>query len=160
MKKRTYLLAIAAIGTLVLAFSLAYAQPPGRDPMKAADELSLTADQIESIKEIQYNFEKVEIGLRADLKTSRLELRHLMMQKQPDKKEISKLIDRIADTQKQLLKNNVDRKLSTKEVLTQEQFEKFMKMRGGRGKRMMKKGRGERQHHSRRFCPYGAGPGF
>lgn len=160
MKKRTYLLAIAAIGILVLAFSLAYAQPPGRGPMKAAEGLNLTADQIESIKEIRYNFEKTEIGLRADLKTSRLELRHLMMQKQLDRKEIAKLVDRIADTQKQLLKNNVDRNLSMKEVLTEEQFENFMKMRGGRGKRMMEKGRGERQHHSRRFCPYGEGPGF
>jgi Spy/CpxP family protein refolding chaperone len=160
MKKRTYLLAIAGIGILVLAFSLAYAQPPDRGPMKAAEGLNLTADQIESIKEIRYNFEKTEIGLRADLKTSRLELRHLMMQKQPDRKEIAKLVDRIADTQKQLLKNNVDRKLSMKEVLTQEQFDNFMKMRGERGKRMMKKARGERQHHSRRFCPHGEGRGF
>jgi Spy/CpxP family protein refolding chaperone len=137
VKKTTYLLAIAAIGTLVLAFSLAYAQPPGRGPMKGAEELNLTDDQMENIREIRYNFQKTEIGLRADLKTSRLELRHLMMQKQPDRKEVSKLVDRIADTQKQLLKNNVDRKLSMKE-----------------------KGRGERQHRSRGFRSHEKGPGF
>jgi Spy/CpxP family protein refolding chaperone len=160
VKKTTCLLAIAAIAALALAFSLAYAQPPGRGSMKAAEELNLTDDQMENIREIRYNFEKTEIGLRADLKTSRLELRHLLMQNQPDRKEVSKLVDRIADTQKQLLRNNVDRKLSMKEVLTQEQFEKFMKMKGRREKRIMEKGRGERQHRSGGFRPHEKGPGF
>jgi Spy/CpxP family protein refolding chaperone len=164
VKKRTYLLGVVLMGVLVLAFSLAYAQTPSTGPgmgrMEKAEELKLTDDQKEGVKEIQYNFNKNAIGLRAELKTSRLELRHLLMQDNPSKNEISKLVDRIADAQKKLLKNQVDKKLALKEILTPEQFEKFMMKRGERMKGRMQREKGPRQHGRHEFCPRGDGPGF
>lgn len=164
MKKRTYLLGVVLMGFLVLAFSLAYAQTPGAGSgmgrMEKAEELKLTDDQKEGVQEIQYNFNKNAIGLRAELKTSRLELRHLLMQDDPSQKEISKLVDMIADAQKKLLKNQVDKKLALKEILTPEQFEKFMMMRGKRMKGDMQRGRGLRHSGQHEFCPRGDSPGF
>jgi Spy/CpxP family protein refolding chaperone len=162
VKKRTYLLVVVLMGVLVLAFSLAYAQAPGpgRGRMEKAEELKLTDDQKEGVKEIQYNFKKNAIGLRAELKTSRLELRHLLMQDNPNQKEISKLVDMIADAQKKLLKNQVDKKLALKEILTPEQFEKFMMMRGERMKGRMQREKGPRHRGQHEFCPRGDRPGF
>jgi Spy/CpxP family protein refolding chaperone len=164
VKKRTYLLGVVLIGVLLLAFSLAYAQTPGTGPgmgrMEKAEELKLTDDQKEGVQEIHYNFNKNAIGLKAELKTSRLELRHLLMQDDPDQQQISKLVDRIADAQKKLLKNQVDKKLALKEILTPEQFEKFMMMRGKRMKGDMQRGRGLRHSGRHQLCPRGEGPGF
>ncbi len=160
MKKRSFLLVTVLMGALVLTFSLVYAQPPCLPLQDMADELGLTDEQIGSMRDVQYNFQKTQIGLKADLKTSRLELRHLMMQENPNRKEIAKLVDRVAEAHKKLLKHNVDRKLAMKGILTQEQFEKFMKVRGERGKKRMGMGQKFRQHHPPEFPPHGNGPGF
>lgn len=125
MKKRSLLIAAILIGVLALVISFAYAQHPRPPLSKMTQKLDLTDEQTDNIKDIQYNFKKSQIGLRADLKTARLELRHAMMQEKPDSKEIANLVDQIAETQKRLLKNNVDRKLALKGILTPEQFEKF-----------------------------------
>lgn len=160
MRRSSLLLMAGLLVISTLVFSLVFAQPPDPAPKDMPDQLKLTDEQIKKIDEIQYNFKKTQIGLRADLKTSRLELHHLMMQKEPDQREISKLVDKIAETQKDLLKNNVDRKLAMKGVLTPEQFERFMQRRGERGRGMMgKEGRFTRRHRQD-FCPRGDGPGF
>jgi Spy/CpxP family protein refolding chaperone len=160
VRKRNFLVAVSVLGALILIFSLAQAQMPRSGFAEKADKLSLTDEQMESMREVGYNFEKTAIGLRAELKTSRLELRHLMMQEKPNQKEIDGVVDRIGETQKKLLKNNVDRKLAMKGILTQEQFEKFMKNRGERGKRRMGKGEGFRQQRPGGFCPFGDGSGL
>jgi Spy/CpxP family protein refolding chaperone len=160
MRRKSFLSALVILGVLVLVFSLAYAEHPRRDRGEKADELGLTDEQMESMREVRYNFQKAQIGLRAELKTSRLELRHLMMEEKPSQGEISKLVDRIADTQKRLLKQRVDKKLAMKEILTPEQFKKFIKMRGEHRKRKMGEGRDSRPHRSHGFRPHGEGPGF
>jgi Spy/CpxP family protein refolding chaperone len=125
-----------------------------------AEEMGLTDEQSENLREIQYNFRKAQIGLRAELRTSRLELRHLMMEEKPNQGEINKVVDRIADTQKRLLKQKVDRKLAMKEILTPEQFKKFMKMKGEHGKKRMGKERDFRRHRPRGFGSHREGPGW
>lgn len=160
MRRKSLLLAGAVFGILVLVFSLAYAEHPRRDHGEMADELGLTDEQMDSMRDVQYNFRKAQIGLRAELKTARLELRHLMMEEEPNQGEISKLVDRIASTQKELLQQNMDRKLAMKGILTPEQFKEFMKMRGERGERKMGKGEASRPHRSHGFRRHGEGPGF
>ncbi|KPL01277.1 MAG: hypothetical protein AMJ91_00520 [candidate division Zixibacteria bacterium SM23_73_3] len=160
MKKRVLLLVVTMVGVLVLVSSSVYAQPPCPSLMDMADELGLTDGQVENIREIQYNFKKTEIGLRAELKTSRLELRHLMMKENPSQKEIGRLVDRIAEAQKKVLKQNVDRKLALKEILTPEQFEKFIQMKRERGKGKMGRGPKFPPHRQAEFPPHGDGPGF
>lgn len=135
--KKNLIIVLAILGALVLFFSIVYAQAPQHQGkkmqgMKMAEGLNLTDDQINSMKDIQYNFQKAIIGLRADLKTSRLELRHQMTQDKPDQQQISMLVDKIGETQKQLLKQEIDRKLAVKAILTPEQLKKFLQMREGR----------------------------
>jgi Spy/CpxP family protein refolding chaperone len=149
MKKRNLLLLAGLIGALVLLFSLAYAQTPDRPMKEKKDAWELTDDQIEKMKEIQYNFTKTGIGLKADLKEARLELRHQMAQENADKKEIAKLVDKVAEAEKMVLKHEVDRKLAVKEILTPEQFQKFLQKRGGMGRGKMR-GDGECRMHDRR----------
>jgi Spy/CpxP family protein refolding chaperone len=160
MRRESLLLSGAVFGILVLVFSLAYAQHPRRDRGEVADELSLTDEQRDSIRDIQYDFRKAQIGLRAELKTSQLELRHLMMEENPNQGQISKLVDKIAVTQKELLKQRVNKRLAMKEILTPEQFKRFMKLRGERGEMRMGKGEAPRSRHPRGFRPKGEDPGF
>jgi Spy/CpxP family protein refolding chaperone len=143
MKKKLILIVTIAIA-LVLLFVLAYAQAPRQQQMKTMDKLNLTDEQINSFRDIQYNFQKTVIGLRADMQSSRLELRHLMMQDKPDQNAIANLVDKIGETQKKLLKQQVDRKLAMKAILTPDQLKKFMQMRGDRMEGRMGEGRGER----------------
>jgi Spy/CpxP family protein refolding chaperone len=143
MKKKLILIATIA-SALVLLFVLVYAQAPQQQRMKAMDKLNLTDDQINNLKDIQYNFQKIVIGLRADMQSSRLELRHLMMQDKPDQNAIANLVDKIGETQKKLLKQRIDKRLAMKAILTPDQLKKFMQMRGDRMGRGMMQGRGER----------------
>jgi Spy/CpxP family protein refolding chaperone len=143
MKKKLILIVTIA-SALVLLFTLAYAQAPRQQRMKTMDKLDLTDEQSNSLKDIQYNFQKTVIGLRADMQSSRLELRHLMMQDKSDQKAIANLVDKIGETQKKLLKQQVDRKLAMKAILTPDQLKKFMQMRGDRMEGRMGEGRGER----------------
>jgi len=162
MRRKSLLLAGVVFGILVLVFSLAYAERPGRDRGEMTDELGLTEEQMDSMRDVRYNFRKAQIGLRAELKTARLELRYLMMEESPNQGQIGKLVDKIADTQKELLKQRIDKKLAMKEILTAEQLKKFMKMRGGHGKGKMGMGdrRDDRPRRPRGFRPHGEGPGF
>ena len=161
MKRRHLLVLGGLIGASLLFFSLVNADPPRGHMGEKADELGLTDQQMKDLKELQYNFRKTGIGLRADLKEARLELRHQMMQESPDKKEIARLVDQVAQAHKQVLKHEVDRKLAAKEILTPEQYEKFMQRRG-EGRRVGRMGeRGKsRQPHRGRLCPHGDGPGL
>lgn len=162
MRRKSLLLAGAVFGILVLVFSLAYAERPGRDRGEMVDELGLTEEQMDSMRDVRYNFRKAQIGLRAELKTSRLELRHLMMEEKPNQGQIGKLVDQIADTQKELLKQRIDKKLAMKEILTAEQLKKFMKTRGKHRKGRMGMGdrRDDRPHRPRGHRSQGEGPGF
>lgn len=135
--RKNLIIVLAILGALVLFFSIVYAKAPQHQGMKMqgmkmAEGLNLTDEQINNIKDIRYNFQKAVIGLRADLQTSRLELRHQMMQDKPDQQQISLLVDKIGETQKQLLKQEIDRKLAVKAILTPEQLKKFLQMREGR----------------------------
>jgi len=173
MKKKLIMIVTIA-SALVLLFTLAYAQAPRQQRMKTIDKLDLTDEQLNNLKDIQYNFQKTLIGLRADMQSSRLELRHLMMQDKSDQKAIANLVDKIGETQKMLLKQRVDRKLAMKAILTPDQFKKFMQMRGDRMEGRMGGGRGERMkgrmergqnfHKNRSMrsgcCPFGDGSGI
>jgi len=162
MRRKSLLMAGAIFGVVLLVFSLAYAERPRRDRGEMADELGLTEEQMESMRDIQYNFRKAQIGLRAELKTARLELRHLMMEESPNQGQISKLVDKISGTQKELLKQRIDKKLAMKELLTAEQFKNVMRTRGDhrRGRMGMGEKREDRPNRPRGFRPHGDRPGF
>ena len=130
--KKNLIIVLAILGVLLLFFSIVYAKATRHQGMKMAEGLNLTDEQISNIKDIQYNFQKAVIGMRADLKTSRLELRHQIAQDKPDQQQISMLVDKIGETQKQLLKQEIDRKLAVKAILSPEQLKKFWQMREGR----------------------------
>lgn len=164
MKKRNLILLTGLAGAVLLLFSLVYADPPDRPFKGMRDDLSLTEAQVKEMREIQYNFNKTGIGLRADLKEARLELKHQMALENANKNEIAKLVDKVAEAHKALLKHRVDRKMAMKDVLTPEQFEKFLQMRGGmmrdRMGKGMREGKGSRRHATRGCGTRGDGPGI
>ena len=160
MKKRNLLLLAGLVGAMLLLFSLAYAQAPDPPMREKGEGLKLTDDQVEKMEEIRYNFAKTGIGLRADLKEARLELRHQMAQENTDKKEIARLVDRVAEAERMVLKHEVDRKLAVKEILTLEQFQKFLHKRGGMRKDRMGRDGECRKHDRRGLGPQGDGPRF
>jgi Spy/CpxP family protein refolding chaperone len=160
MMKRRYLLLPGMILLLGLLFSLVYADTPRLHKKEMADEMGLTDDQVKQMQEIQYNFAKTGIGLRADLKEARLELHHQMAQESTNKNEIAKLVDRVAEARKKVLKHQVDKKLAMKEILTPEQFEKFLHKRGDMKKGKMGKEGKSRRHHTGGMGPQGEGPGI
>jgi Spy/CpxP family protein refolding chaperone len=172
-RTRNLILLAASIAALVLVFSLVYADTPERPFKGMRDDLGLTDAQVKQMQEIQYDFAKTGIGLRADMKEARLALQHELTQPNVDQKEVDKLVDQVAQAQKMLLKHRIDRRLAMKNVLTPEQWDKFQQMRGGMmmgermgertGHRMGKKmgeGRGCWQRGAKGFGPHGDGPGI
>jgi Spy/CpxP family protein refolding chaperone len=166
---RTRNLILPAALAVALVSSLVYADTSDRPFRGMRDKLDLTDAQVKQMQEIRYDFAKTGIGLRADLKETRLALQHELAQPNVDKKEIDKLVDQVAQAQKMLLKHRIDRRLAMKDVLTPEQQEKLQQMHGGMmmgermGRRMGKKmgeGRGCRQHRPEGFGPRGKGPGI
>ncbi len=173
IRTKNLILPLALVVALVLVFSLVYADTPDRPFRGMRDNLDLTDAQVKQMQEIQYDFAKTGIGLRADLKEARLALQHELAQPNVDKKEVDKLVDQVAQAQKMLLKHRIDRRMAMKDVLTPEQLEKFQQMHGGMmmgermgrrmGKRMGRKmgeGRGCWQQGAGGFGPRGDGPGI
>jgi Spy/CpxP family protein refolding chaperone len=160
MKKKGLILLVSMLAAGLLLFSLVYADSPDRPRKGLSDDLELTEAQMKEMREIEYDFTKTGIGLRADLREVRLELQHQLAQQNVDKKEIEKLVDRVAQAHKLVLKHQIDRKLAIKAVLTPEQFEKFLQRRGGKAMERMGRGGKFRRHESSGLGRRGDGPGI
>lgn len=90
-------------------------------------DLKLTAEQEDQMKDLRYANEKVLIQLRADQKTSQLELRKLKQADEPNKKKIYAQIDKVGKQRTAIEKARVDHFLEVRKVLTDEQFKVFQK---------------------------------
>lgn len=97
-------------------------------PLKA-EKLKLTPEQKEEIRNLQLNFEKEKIRLKADLKVARLELKELLREDKPVKNEVYRKIEQMGDLRVKLQKNRVDKRLAIKEILTPEQLEKLQTLK-------------------------------
>jgi septal ring factor EnvC (AmiA/AmiB activator) len=142
MKKVTLL----ALAITLMSFAAAGAQPGGL--LKADDDLGLSDQQIEEIQRLGIQHQKQMIGLQADLKTARLELKELMMKTRVDEKAAISKQDHISAVKADIARAKLQHKLAARKVLNDEQLGKWNKMR-------MKDGPRGRHH---RMSDWGQGP--
>ena len=116
--------------------------------------LELTAEQEDQMKDLRYAKEKILIQLRADLKTSQLELKKLKQADEPNKKKIYAQIDKVGKQRTAIEKARVDHQLKIRKVLTDEQFKMFqkkMQAKAGRGDQRKSGSRRDRGESRRPF---------
>jgi len=87
-------------------------------------ELKLTSQQREKIADIRETLQRKAIGLRAELNTALLDLRHQLRVDQPDRATIDHQIDTIAHLRAELRKSGMGAVLDMRGVLTPDQRKK------------------------------------
>jgi protein CpxP len=167
--KRYALSFIAGVAAIVLMAGLAMAQPRGGMMQRAEGErirksmweqLGLSDQQKEQIRQVMLNTRKKNIDVEAKQKLARIELHELMSADAPDQGKINAKISELSKTHETLMRNRIESALAVQKVLTPEQRQKAKELRpqmrerrGGfdkfRGRPGMMRGGG-----------FGSGPGF
>ncbi|MDZ7359449.1 MAG: Spy/CpxP family protein refolding chaperone [candidate division KSB1 bacterium] len=166
--KRYALSFFASAAAIVLMAGLTMAQPGGmmqraegermRKPMW--EQLGLTSEQKEQIRQVMLNTRKKNIDVEAKQKLARIELHELMSADAPDQNKINAKISELSKTHETLMRNRIESILAVQKVLTPEQRQKAKELRpqmrerrgvfdGFRGRPGMMRHRG-----------FGSGPGF
>lgn len=130
MKKRILITSVAAIVVLA-GLSTVYAQRDGshrgrsqmRRPAMAA--LDLTAEQRTQMQSLRSTHVKATAPLKAEVVVARTELQELMRQKTPNAGAVRKAVDKLSKAQGKVLLAKTEHRLSTKSVLTDEQWQKM-----------------------------------
>jgi len=127
LNKKSSVIFLLTLMMIFILTSLCFAsRAKGRIPSK---KLDLTSEQKEKIRDVRLNLEKERVKLKADLKIAQLGLKDLSQQKNPSPEKIYGKIDQIGDLRTKLQKNRVTKKLGIREVLTDEQWEKFQSLK-------------------------------
>ncbi len=104
-------------------------------PLELKEELKLTAEQVEALKPIETDYRKVSIKKGADIRVAMVELAALLDQKKPDRNALKQKITEIANLQADLMQYRVEALLKLRDVLSEEQHEKFRTLLKERMKR-------------------------
>ena len=126
----------------------------GMEKANKLQELQLTIEQEDQMQNLRYDFEKVQITLKANLKTEQLELKKLKQADEPNKKKIHAQIEKVGDERVALEKARADHHLEIRKVLTEDQykiFKKKMKGKAGRQGHHMRENRGYHEDGRRPF---------
>lgn len=95
---------------------------------EAFDELNLSDEQIEKIRNLRkQNRNKIE-QLRHEIKMALWDIQDEYTKSNPDKGKIDAAIEKISGNQKTLLKLRVEQMLEIKKILTDEQFKKLLNL--------------------------------
>ena len=112
---------------------------------KFAEELGLTDEQKEEMKELKETSREKKKELRQGLKEKRGELRNELNVYDSNTRKVRSLVSEVKDLQGELIDLRVQSIMDTKEILTEEQFGKFTakmkKHKGQRGRKGNKKHR-------------------
>jgi len=92
---------------------------------KFLDSLNLTDEQKEKLKEQNAVYKDKNKELKKQIRAKRKELRDELNKGTIDKKKIYPIVSQISSLSAQQLRQMVDRIISTKEILTPEQFKEF-----------------------------------
>ncbi len=92
-------------------------------------ELKVTDNQLNKIKELAFNWEKEMINYRASNASLRLELKKLLSAEKPDYNKIKNLMNKIGAAKTDFFINRLKVKDQIKTILTKEQLDKLAKMR-------------------------------
>jgi Spy/CpxP family protein refolding chaperone len=110
------------------------------------EELNLSDEQSEELKTLKSAHKKEMKTNHQATKAVRLEIFEELRKETPNSSVTNKLSDKIGTLHSEMNKSMVTQLLEIKKILSQEQFEKLLELKGNRGK----KGKGM-------SCPKGAG---
>lgn len=102
-----------------------------KDCVRGLEQLDLTDAQKDQLHEVQIDFRKKEIRLRADLELADIDLQELIADNVTGKK-LDAAIDKVADLKSEMFKTRIARRLQVRKVLTDEQKAELKKLRRGR----------------------------
>jgi len=142
--KRFSLSLIAGCAAMMLMSSMAMAQPHGGMKQRAEgeqrrkpmfEELGLTDQQKEQIRQVMLDTRKKNIDVEAKQKLARIELHELMGADTPDQTKINAKISELSKLHETLMRNRIESQLAVQKVLTPEQRKKAKELRpfGPRG---------------------------
>ncbi len=109
--------------------------------LNRAEELELTEDQIEKMKEMKFDFEMEKIDHQARLKKAELILRKMRRDDDASQQQVFDAIDEVFRLKADGQKSKYAMKQEMKSVLTKKQLEKLQKRQEGMKKRKGKKGK-------------------
>ncbi len=89
------------------------------------EELSLSKEQEEKIKNIYFNNEKIAEEVKSKIKIKEIELREILSEENPDPKKVENKIKEIGELNTELRIIRIKNFFQIKETLTQEQWKKF-----------------------------------
>lgn len=116
------------------------------------DEIGLTDQQRDQLKQLQLDHKIETIDRRAELKKAQVRLRALMREENADGGEVERAIDEVAGLRADLQKARYAHRKQIHAVLTEEQIDKIKELRQGhfgKAKRMFEEGK--RMHRRGRF---------
>jgi len=153
-KQKTILIPILILGLGLSAFGQMGPGPGERMGGKGMPpaELNLSDEQQTQMRDLKFAHEKVMIGLQADLKTERLELKKLKLADEPNKKKIMSQIEKVGSIEIAKEKARAEHQLEVRKVLNDEQLKIFRKHQFDR-KGRHDGPRKERPHRRGPDCP-------
>lgn len=110
---------------------------------KMAQELNLTQEQQDQLKALKTESKDSHKSDREAFKAKKSELNDLLKASSVDKRAIDSKIKEISALTEKKMQNRVEHLLKVKEILTPEQFEKFLEMKEERMKQHGSKGKGQ-----------------
>jgi len=92
---------------------------------KMAEELEITDEQLETIREIRFEHQETMIDKRAELEKAKLEMEKLMVDEDFDRDKIYSQAEKIDEIESEIKLAGIDAKLRGMEILTDEQREQL-----------------------------------
>jgi Spy/CpxP family protein refolding chaperone len=165
MQMKKINISLIALAALLLISSSVIAQWQERAAMRGkfhldrlAEELKLSEQQVDKLKDQRFALQKNAIDTRARIQTLELELRQLMDEKTVDENQVIDKITKIGELRTVLRVARVKARLETKKVLTDEQLEKLQTLRKEKQQQIRENRRGPNQRF-RQERPGGRGSG-
>ena len=105
----------------------------GKQTVDRASRLNLTAEQKEKMANLKLSFKEETLDLRTELTRKKLEIQKLLLEESPDLTTVYALVDEMAPIQAEIQKKAIEFRFKLKDLLTEEQLEKFPGLGLGRG---------------------------
>jgi len=104
---------------------------------RLADELELTEEQRETIRDIRFEHREAEIESKAKLERAKLDMERAMSEDDFDRKKIYTLAEKVTQLEREMKLAGIDNLLRIMEVLTDEQRDRLQELRVERAERRM-----------------------
>lgn len=88
-------------------------------------KFNITDEQVQKIKDLQYNADRRKIELESQAKLAKLDLKRLLQENRPDRAKVLEQVDAVAKAKTELGRLKVETHLSMREVLTDDQINKI-----------------------------------